>query len=102
VTRCEYLQAQQLAELNWAILQARASAEVELSNDTERTLHAQLNAKLESEGEREYDRQLLAFEEAGGEEDDFEDPVDWDAIEGKLIISWRAKSREIPSSWRRR
>ena len=76
VTRYEYLQAQQLADLNWAILQAKASAEVELSTSTERTVRAQLNAKLEGEGEREYDRQLGAFEEAGGEEDDFEDHVD--------------------------
>ena len=81
VTRYEYLQALQLADVNWAILQAKASAEVELSTGTERTLRAQLNATLEGDGEREYDRLLLAFEEAGGDEDDFEDPVDWDAIE---------------------
>ena len=84
VTRYEYLQALQLADLNWAILQAKASAEVELSTATERTVRAQLNAKLEGDGEREYRRQLYAFEEAGGEEDDFEDPVDWDAIEEKF------------------
>jgi hypothetical protein len=47
-------------------------------------VRAQLNAKLEGDGEREYDRQLRAFEEAGGDEDDFEDPVDWDAIEEKI------------------
>ena len=84
VTKYEYLQAQQLADLNWAILQAKASAEVELSTGTERTVRAQLNAKLEGDGEREYRRQLLAFEEAGGDEDDFEDPVDWDAIDAKF------------------
>ena len=84
VTRYEYLQALQLADLNWAILQAKASAEVELSAGTERTVRAQLTAKLEGDGEREYRRQLYAFEEAGGEEDDFEDPVDWDAIEEKI------------------
>ena len=54
---------------------------MELSTGTERTVRAQLNAKLEGEGEREYDRLLRVFEEAGGDEDDFEDPVDWDAIE---------------------
>ena len=80
VTKYEYLQAQQLADLNWAILPADA----ELSIGTERTVRAQLNAKLEGDGEREYRRQLYAFEEAGGEEDDFEDPVDWDAIEEKI------------------
>jgi hypothetical protein len=84
LTRYEYLQAQQLADLNWGILQAKASAEVELSAGTERTVRAQINAKLEGEGERDYDRLLLAFEEAGGDEDDFEDPVDWDAIERNI------------------
>ena len=84
VTKYEYLQALQLADLNWAILQAKASADVELSISTERIVRAQLNAKLEGDGEREYRRQLLAFEEAGGDEDDFEDPVDWDAIEEKI------------------
>ena len=57
---------------------------MELSTGTERTVRAQLNAKLEGEGEREYDRLLRAFQEAGGEEDDFEDPVDWDAIEENI------------------
>ena len=84
VTRYEYLQALQLADLNWAILQAKASADVELSSGTERIVRGQLNAKLEGDGEREYRRQLLAFEEAGGDEDDFDDPVDWDAIEEKM------------------
>jgi len=84
VTRYEYLQALQLADLNWAILQAKASADVELSTATERTIRAQLNSKLEGDAEREYRRQLMAFEEAGGEEDDFEDPIDWDAIDEKF------------------
>ena len=84
VTNYEYLQALQLADLNWAILQAKASAEVELSAGTERIVRAQLSAKLEGDGECEYRRQLYAFEEAGGDEDDFEDPVDWDAIEEKI------------------
>ena len=84
VTKYEYLQAQQLADLNWAILQTKASADVELSTSTERTIRGQLNSKLEGDGEREYRRQLYAFEEAGGDEDDFEDPVDWGAIEEKI------------------
>ena len=42
VTKYEYLQALQLADLNWAILQAKASAEVELSEGTERTVRARL------------------------------------------------------------
>ena len=96
VTRYEYLQAQQLADLNWAILQAKASAEVELSTATERTVRAQLNAKLEGDAEREYRLQLIAFEEAGGDEDDFEDPVDWDAIEQNIEnIMAGLKSRDL-------
>lgn len=84
VTKYEHLEALQLADLNWAILQAKVSADVELSSGTERIVRAQLNAKLEGDGERECRRQLLAFEETGGDEDDFEDPVDWDAIEEKI------------------
>ena len=83
-TKYEYLQALQPADLNWAILQAKASMDVELSSGTERIVRTQLNAKLEGDGEREYRRQLYAFEEAGGDEDDFEDPVDWGAIEEKI------------------
>ena len=96
VTKYEYLQAQQLADLNWAILQAKASAEVELSTSTERTVRAQLSAKLEGDGELEYRRQLRVFEEAGGDEDDFEDPVDWDAIEENIEnIVAGLKSRDL-------
>ena len=84
VTRYEYLQAHQLADLSWAILQAKASADVELSTATERTIRAQLNSELEGDAEREYRRRLIAFGEAGGDEDDFEDPVDWDAIDEKF------------------
>jgi hypothetical protein len=97
VTRYEYLQALQLADLNWAILQAKASAEVELSAGTERTVRAQLNAKLEGDGEREYDRQLIAFEEAGGDEDDFEDPVDWEAIDEKFEGIMAGLKSKVPA-----
>ena len=54
---------------------------MEFSAGTERKVRAQLNAKLEGDGEREYRRQLYAFRQAGRDEDDFENPVDWDAIE---------------------
>jgi hypothetical protein len=40
-----------------------------------------LGKALEREGDTEYERGLRAFVEGGGDEDDFEDPVDWDAIE---------------------
>ena len=80
-TNYEYIQALQLVDLNWAILQAKASAHVELSTGTEATVRSLLGKALEREGEREYERGLCLFVEGGGDEDDFEDPVDWDAIE---------------------
>ena len=80
-TTYEYTQALQLVDLNWTILQAKASADVELSTGTEATVRSMLGKALEREGEREYERGLKAFEEGGGDEDDFKDPVDWDAIE---------------------
>jgi hypothetical protein len=80
-TNYEYIQALQLVDLNWAILQAKASADVELSTGTETTVKSMLDKALEREGEREYERGLWLFIEGGGDEDDFEDPVDWEAIE---------------------
>lgn len=78
VTRYEYLQALQLVDLNWAILQAKASADAELSAGTELEVRAQLIAKLKRKGKRDYDYQLRAFE------DDFEDQVDWSTMEEKI------------------
>ena len=83
-TNYEYTQALQLVDLNWAILQAKASADVELSTGTETAVRSLLGKALEREGEREYERGLWLFVEGGGDEDDFEDPVDWDAIEEKI------------------
>ena len=80
-TNYEYTQALQLVDLNWAILQAKASAHVELSTGTETTVRSMLGKALEREGEREYERGLWLFVDGGGDENDFEDPVDWDAIE---------------------
>jgi hypothetical protein len=80
-TNYEYIQALQLVDLNWAILQAKASAHVELSTGTETTVRSMLGKALEREGEREYERGLWLFVDGGGDENDFEDPVDWDAIE---------------------
>jgi hypothetical protein len=40
-----------------------------------------LTHRIESDCEREFNRQLYAFTNAGGDEDDFEDPIDWGAIE---------------------
>ena len=84
MTQYEYIQALQLVDLNWAILQLKASAQVELSTGTEKTVRRLLELKIEAEGYLEADRQLHEFTEAGGDEDDFEDTVDWDAAELRI------------------
>ena len=80
----EFVLALQLVDLNWAILQRKASADIELSVGTEKEIRAELRDKLNREGEREYRRLLKDFEAQGGDEDDFEDPIDWDAISNRI------------------
>ena len=84
MTQYEYIQALQLVDLNWAILQLKALAQVELSTGTEKTVRRLLESKIEADGYLEADRQLHEFTEAGWDEDDFEDTVDWDAIELRI------------------
>ena len=76
----EFVLALQLVDLNWAILQRKASADIELSVGTEKEIWSELRDKLNWKGEREYRRLLKEFEAQGGDEDDFDDPIDWDAI----------------------
>ena len=83
MTQYEYIQALQLVDLNWAILQLKASAQVELSTGTEKTVRQLLTVRSKVTA-TERDRQLYAFTEAGGDEDDFEDTVDWEAIELRI------------------
>ena len=92
-TSYEYVMALQLVDLNWAILQRKASADIELSVGTENKIRSELRSKLNREGEREYMRLLREFKDAGGDEDDFEDPIDWDAIVtrvDKLVIDLKS------------
>ena len=92
-TGYEYVLALQLVDLNWAILQRKASADIELSVGTENKIRSELKSKLNREGEREYTRLLREFEGTGGDEDDFEDPIDWDAIVNrvdKLVIDLKS------------
>ena len=79
-TGYEYVLALQLVDLNWAILQRKASADIELSVGTENKIRSELKSRLNWQGEREYKRLFREFVEAGGDEDDFEDPIDWQAI----------------------
>ena len=80
MTQYEYTQALQLVDLNWGILQLKALAQVELSTGTEKTVRQLLTRELEGDGEREFNRQLYAFTDMGGDEAGFEDPIDWEAI----------------------
>jgi len=92
-TGYEYVLALQLVDLNWAILQRKASADIELSVGTENKIRSELESKLNRQGEREYTRLLREFEGTGGDEDDFEDPIDWDAIVkrvDKLVIDLKS------------
>ena len=89
----EFVLALQLVDLNWAILQRKASADIELSVGTENKIRSELKSKLNREGEREYMRLLREFEGAGGDEYDFEDLIDWDAIVNrvdKLVIDLKS------------
>ena len=83
-TSYEYVLALQLVDLNWAILQRKASADIEFSVGTEKEIRFKIRDALIGEGEREYTRLLREFEDAGGDEDDFEDPIDWDAISNRV------------------
>jgi len=80
----ELVLALQLVDLNWAILQRKASADIELSVGTEEKIWSEMREKLNWKGRREYRRLLEEFEDAGGDEDDFEDPIDWDAIVNRV------------------
>ena len=81
VTQYEYFQALQLVDLNWSILQLKASAHAELSHSTEEELQNLLGDKLRRDADRAFDVEHEAFIEAGGDEDDFEGSIDRQKIE---------------------
>ena len=83
-TGYEYVLALQLVDLNWAILQRKASADIELSVGTENKIRSELKSQLNWEGEMEYKRLFREFVDAGGDEDNFEDPIDWQAIVNRV------------------
>ena len=80
----ELVLALQLVDLNWAILQRKASADIELSVGTEKEIRFKIRDVLNREWEMEYTMLLEEFEAQGGDEDDFEDPIDWDAISNRI------------------
>ena len=81
VTQYEYIQALQLVDLNWSILQLKASAHAELSHSTEEELRNLLKKKVRQDAEHALDLEYDAFIEAGGDEDDFENDIDRQQIE---------------------
>jgi hypothetical protein len=95
VTQYEYIQALQLVDLNWSILQLKASAHAELSHSTEEELHNLLKKKVKQDAEHALDLEYDAFIEAGGDEDDFENDIDRQQIErdASAIIE-RLKSQD--------
>jgi hypothetical protein len=95
VTQYEYIQALQLADLNWSILQLKASAHAELSHSTEGELRNLLEDKLMRLADHSFNLKYEAFIEAGGHEDDFEGSIDRQKIErdASAIIE-RLKSQD--------
>ena len=83
-TGYEYVLALQLVDLNWAIFQRKASADIELAVGTEEKIRSELRDKLNWKGRREYQRLLEEFEAQGGDEDDFQDPIEWEAIGNRV------------------
>ena len=81
VTQYEYIQALHLVDLNWSILQVKASAHAELSHSTEEELRNLLEDKLMRDADHAFDVEYEAFIEAGGDEDDFEGSIDRQKIE---------------------
>ncbi|MDC1500138.1 hypothetical protein N8388_02665 [Octadecabacter sp.] len=81
ITQYEYIQALQLVDLNWSIMQLKASAHSELSNATEAKLRELLKQKFRAVAEDAFDLEYDQFIEAGGDEDDFEGRIDPQQIE---------------------
>lgn len=81
VTQYEYIQALQLVDLNWSILQLKASAHAELSHSTKDKLYCLLKKKVRQDAEHALDVEYDALIKAGGDEDDFENDIDRQQIE---------------------
>ena len=93
-TKYEFLQALQLVDLNWAIMQLKASANVELSSGTERSIRFELERILQAQAKGKFDYLLEIFVENGGNADDFEAPIDFEEIEARVDSIVRALKSE--------
>lgn len=83
-TKYEFIQALQLLDLNWAILQVKASANVELSSGTERSIRRELKRILQAQAKEKFDYLLEIFVKNGGDADEFEAPIDFAEIETRV------------------
>ena len=84
MTQYEYIQALQLVDLNWSIMQLKASARVELSSATETKLRELLKQKFRRVAEDAFDLEYDQFIEAGGDEDEFEGRINPQQIDGDV------------------
>ena len=89
-TKYEFIQALQLVDLNWAIMQLKASANAELSSETERFIRCELGRVLKAQAKGKFDYLLEIFVENGGDADDFEAPIDLAEIEARIDSIVRA------------
>ena len=100
-TSYELVLAHQIVDLNWTIRARASSANVELATKSERALEIKLTHILERQLEREYNALLREFEAQGGDEEDFDDPIDWDQIDRRIgAIMEGLKSRD-PAAYRK-
>lgn len=83
-TKYEFIQALQLLDLNWAIMQLKASANVELSSGTEKSIRLELKRILQAQAKGKFDYLLEIFVENGGNADEFEAPIDFEEIETRV------------------
>ena len=93
-TNYEFIQAIQLVDLNWAIMQLKASTNAELSSGTERSIRLQLKRILQAQAKGKFDYLLEIFVENGGNADDFEAPIDFEEIETRVDSIVRALKSE--------
>ena len=94
VTKYEFIQALQLVDLNWAIMQLKASANAGLSSGTERFIRNELERALKAQAKGKYDYLLEIFVENGGDAEEFEAPIDLAEIEARVDSIVRALKSE--------
>ena len=93
-TKYEFIQALQLLDLNWAIMQLKASANAELTSGTERFIRNELERALKAQAKGKYDYLLEIFVENGGDAEEFEAPIHLAEIKARVYTIVRALKSE--------